>query len=117
MIYTIGATWWSITELLFTKRLIRQSLLPMQYNFKRITVVPTALNMLQELKEIVLSKTQRKTPTVIHRQYAIGRIRSFYARKIKFLQQTLHDKLTQIINEFQKWSEAFCSNREMVSND
>lgn len=85
-----------------------------QYNFKRITVVPTAsvsyINLklysysfkLQELKEVVLSKTQRKTPTVVHRQYAIGRIRAFYARKIKFLQQTLHDKLTQIINEFPK---------------
>lgn len=73
----------------------------MQYNFKRITVVPTA----SELKDVVLSKTQRKTPTVIHRQFAIGRIRAFYARKIKFLQQTLHDKLTQIINEFPKMEE------------
>ncbi|WKY06823.1 hypothetical protein Q1695_006757 [Nippostrongylus brasiliensis] len=72
-----------------------------QYNFKRITVVPTA----SELKDVVLSKTQRKTPTVVHRQYAIGRIRAFYARKIKFLQQTLHDKLTQIINEFPKMEE------------
>ncbi|PAV91145.1 hypothetical protein WR25_10960 [Diploscapter pachys] len=71
------------------------------YNFKRIAVVPSAA----ELKEVVLSKTQRKTPTVVHRQYAIGRIRSFYARKIKFLQQTLHDKLTQIINEFPKMEE------------
>ncbi|CAI4231907.1 unnamed protein product [Auanema sp. JU1783] len=72
-----------------------------QYNFKRITVVPSA----SELKEVVLSKTQRKTPTVVHRQYAIGRIRAFYARKIKFLQQTLHDKLTQIITEFPKMEE------------
>ncbi|PAV56817.1 hypothetical protein WR25_09636 [Diploscapter pachys] len=71
------------------------------YNFKRIAVVPSAA----ELKEVVLSKTQRKTPTVVHRQYAIGRIRAFYARKIKFLQQTLHDKLTQIINEFPKMEE------------
>ncbi|KAF8357142.1 hypothetical protein PRIPAC_92137, partial [Pristionchus pacificus] len=55
-----------------------------------------------ELKEVCLSKTQRKTPTVVHRQYSIGRIRAFYARKIKFLQQTLHDKLTQIIDEFPK---------------
>lgn len=54
---------------------------------------------------MVLSKTQRKTPTVVHRQYSIGRIRAFYARKIKFLQQTLHDKLTQIITEFPKMEE------------
>uniref|UniRef100_A0A914XAA0 Nucleolar GTP-binding protein 1 n=1 Tax=Plectus sambesii TaxID=2011161 RepID=A0A914XAA0_9BILA len=71
------------------------------YNFKKITVVPTAA----DLKEIVLSKTQRKTPTVIHRQYAISRIRAFYTRKIKFLQQTLHDKLTQILDEFPKMEE------------
>lgn len=68
------------------------------YNFKKITVVPTAA----DLKEVVLSKTQRKTPTVVHRQFAISRIRAFYARKIKFLQQTLHDKLSQILNEFPK---------------
>jgi hypothetical protein len=57
---------------------------------------------LQELKEAVLSKTQRKTPTVVHRTYAISRIRAFYSRKVKFLQQTLHDKLTQIIDQFPK---------------
>uniref|UniRef100_A0A0K0EI55 Nucleolar GTP-binding protein 1 n=1 Tax=Strongyloides stercoralis TaxID=6248 RepID=A0A0K0EI55_STRER len=68
----------------------------MSYNFKRITCVPTA----SDLKNIVLSKTQRKTPTVVHKAYSIGRIRAFYIRKIKFLQQTLHDKLTQILTEF-----------------
>uniref|UniRef100_A0AC35TN34 Nucleolar GTP-binding protein 1 n=1 Tax=Rhabditophanes sp. KR3021 TaxID=114890 RepID=A0AC35TN34_9BILA len=68
----------------------------MSYNFKRITCVPTA----SDLKEVVLSKTQRKTPTVVHKAYSIGRIRAFYARKIKFLQQTLHDKLSMILSEF-----------------
>jgi len=38
----------------------------------------------------------------VHRHYAISRIRAFYTRKVKFLQQTLHDKLTQIITEFPK---------------
>jgi len=68
------------------------------YNFKKITVVPTAKDFI----DIVLSKTQRKTPTVIHKQYAIGRIRGFYMRKVKFSQQTYHDKLTQIITDFPK---------------
>ncbi|CAD5123844.1 DgyrCDS12150 [Dimorphilus gyrociliatus] len=68
------------------------------YNFKKITVVPTA----KDFVDIVLSKTQRKTPTVIHRHYAIGRIRQFYMRKIKFSQQSFHDKLTQIITDFPK---------------
>lgn len=68
------------------------------YNFKKITVVPGGKDFI----DIVLSKTQRKTPTVVHRHYQIGRIRQFYLRKIKFAQQTIHDKFTQIIDEFPK---------------
>lgn len=68
------------------------------YNFKKIQVIPTAT----EFIDIVLSKTQRKTPTVIHKSYAISRIRHFYMRKIKFLQQTVHDKLTIVLQDFPK---------------
>jgi len=67
-----------------------------QYNFKKIQVVPTS----KDFVDIVLSKTQRKTPTIIHKQYAISRIRAFYLRKIKFTQQNYHDKLTTIITDF-----------------
>lgn len=63
----------------------------------------------QDLKNIVLSKTQRKTPTVVHRHYSISRIRAFYARKVKFLQQTLHDKLSEIISEFPKMEASCCT--------
>eukprot|EP01116_Phalansterium_solitarium_P002909 TRINITY_DN1323_c0_g1_i1.p1 TRINITY_DN1323_c0_g1~~TRINITY_DN1323_c0_g1_i1.p1 ORF type:complete len:645 (-),score=273.67 TRINITY_DN1323_c0_g1_i1:424-2358(-) len=66
------------------------------YNFKRISTVPTGADFL----DIVLSKTQRKTPTVIHPNYAIHRIRSFYLRKVKFASQTFHDRLTMILEEF-----------------
>jgi nucleolar GTP-binding protein len=51
----------------------------MSYNFKTIKVIPAAAEMIN----IVLSKTQRKTPTVVHPGYAISRIRSFYMRKVK----------------------------------
>ncbi|XP_071942067.1 GTP-binding protein 4-like [Antedon mediterranea] len=68
------------------------------YNFKKITVVPTS----KDFVDIVLSKTQRKTPTVVHKHYKISRIRAFYMRKIKYTQQNYHDKLTQIINDFPK---------------
>ncbi|VDQ04138.1 unnamed protein product [Trichobilharzia regenti] len=68
------------------------------YNFKSITVVPSSKDFI----DIVLSKTQRKTPTVIHPQYAIGRIRHFYMRKVKTCQQFFHDKLQTIITEFPK---------------
>ncbi|XP_047136656.1 GTP-binding protein 4 isoform X1 [Hydra vulgaris] len=66
------------------------------YNFKKIQVVPTSKDFI----DVVLSKTQRKTPTVVHKQYPINRIRSFYLRKIKFTQQSYHDKLTIIITDF-----------------
>eukprot|EP00029_Vermamoeba_vermiformis_P003478 TRINITY_DN1396_c0_g1_i1.p1 TRINITY_DN1396_c0_g1~~TRINITY_DN1396_c0_g1_i1.p1 ORF type:complete len:645 (+),score=151.87 TRINITY_DN1396_c0_g1_i1:58-1992(+) len=66
------------------------------YNFKTIQVVPAA----KEFVDIILSKTQRKTPTVIHKHYAISTIRKFYMRKVKYTQQTIHDKLTQIISDF-----------------
>lgn len=66
------------------------------YNFKKIAVVPTG----KDLVDIVLSRTQRKTPTVVHPQYAIHRIRRFYMRKVKYCQTTIHEKLAQILEEF-----------------
>jgi nucleolar GTP-binding protein len=66
------------------------------YNFKSIAVVPTA----KDFVDIVLSKTQRKTPTVVHKGYAISRIRKFYMRKIKFTQENYHEKVQQILTEF-----------------
>uniref|UniRef100_A0A3B3XG46 Nucleolar GTP-binding protein 1 n=1 Tax=Poecilia mexicana TaxID=48701 RepID=A0A3B3XG46_9TELE len=68
------------------------------YNFKKIMVVPTA----KEFIDVTLSKTQRKTPTVIHKHYQIHRIRHFYMRKVKFTQQNYHDRLTQILTDFPK---------------
>uniref|UniRef100_A0A182PF33 Nucleolar GTP-binding protein 1 n=1 Tax=Anopheles epiroticus TaxID=199890 RepID=A0A182PF33_9DIPT len=52
--------------------------------------------------DIMLSKTQRKTPTVVHKHYKISRIRAFYMRKVKYTQQNFHDRLTQIIQDFPK---------------
>lgn len=66
------------------------------YNFKQIQSVPTG----QDFIDIALSKTQRKTPTVVHKHYAIARIRQFYMKKVKFTQQTYHDRLTQILEDF-----------------
>jgi nucleolar GTP-binding protein len=68
------------------------------YNFKKIAVVPSSKDFI----DIILSKTQRKTPTVVHKQYKITRIRNFYLRKIKFTQQNFHDRLAQILTEFPK---------------
>lgn len=50
--------------------------------------------------DIVLMRTQRKTPTVIHPGYKITRIRAFYMRKVKFTQQTISERLSTILTEF-----------------
>lgn len=71
------------------------------YNFRKIRVVPTSKDFI----DVGLSKTQRKTPTVVHKGYAIGRIRSFYMRKVKYTQQTFYDKLAQILEDFPNISE------------
>ena len=52
----------------------------MSYNFKGIHSILCA----KDLINVVLSKTQRKTPTVVHPGYEICRIRNFYMRKVKF---------------------------------
>ena len=49
------------------------------YNLKSIRVVPTGKDFI----DIVLSKTQRQTPTVVHNGWAINRIRQFYMRKVR----------------------------------
>ncbi|KAH8555656.1 GTP binding protein 4, partial [Umbelopsis sp. PMI_123] len=60
--------------------------------------VPTSTDFV----DIVLSKTQRKTPTVIHKNYNIGRIRQFYMRKVKFTQDSFDEKFKLILEEFPK---------------
>nr|XP_020635344.1 nucleolar GTP-binding protein 1 isoform X2 [Pogona vitticeps] len=56
----------------------------------------------EDFIDLTLSKTQRKTPTVIHKHYQIHRIRQFYMRKVKYTQQNYHDRLTQILMDFPK---------------
>ncbi|CAN6300788.1 unnamed protein product [Urochloa humidicola] len=67
-----------------------------QYNFKKITVVPPGKDFI----DIILSCTQRQTPTVVHKGYAISRIRQFYMRKVRYSQQNFYEKLSTIIDEF-----------------
>ena len=58
--------------------------------------MPTAKDFI----DVVLSRTQRQTPTVVHRGYAITRIRQFYMRKVKFTQQAYEEKIARILDEF-----------------
>ncbi|KAK8799737.1 hypothetical protein WA158_006285 [Blastocystis sp. Blastoise] len=66
------------------------------YNFQYMTHVPNGTEMV----DIVLSRTQRRTPTVIHPGYKIKRIQAFYMRKVKYTQSTCIEKLQLIIDEF-----------------
>uniref|UniRef100_A0A0D9WMW5 Nucleolar GTP-binding protein 1 n=1 Tax=Leersia perrieri TaxID=77586 RepID=A0A0D9WMW5_9ORYZ len=67
-----------------------------QYNFKRITIVPPGKDFI----DIILSRTQRQTPTVVHKGYAISRIRQFYMRKVKYTQSNFYEKLSTVIDDF-----------------
>lgn len=58
--------------------------------------MPTA----QEFVDIVLSRTQRQLPTQIRPGFKISRIRAFYTRKVKFAQETLTERLGEIIEAF-----------------
>lgn len=65
-------------------------------NKKSITPIPSSKDFI----DIVLSKTQRKTPTVIRPGFKISRIRSFYTRKVVFTKDTLKKKLQDILDQF-----------------
>ena len=64
--------------------------------FKRMQAVPPLASFL----DIVLSRTQRKTPTVVHKGYAITRIRAFYMKKVKYTRETFDEKIGEILADF-----------------
>ncbi|CAA2958210.1 nucleolar GTP-binding 1-like [Olea europaea subsp. europaea] len=68
-----------------------------QYNFKKITVVPTGKDFI----DIILSRTQRQTPTVVHKGYAISRIRQFYMRKVSQI-NTARNLIGKIAKDYVK---------------
>ena len=65
-------------------------------SFLRIRPVPQA----KELVDICLSKTNRKTPTVIHKHFEITRIRNFYIRKVRHCGGEFIERLERIVNDF-----------------
>lgn len=66
------------------------------YNFKAMQPVLTSSDMI----DAVLSKTTRKTPSQIHPNFKISRIRKFYMDKVKFLSSTIHERITRILDDF-----------------
>eukprot|EP00884_Botryococcus_braunii_P011877 jgi/Botrbrau1/20690/Bobra.0058s0020.1 len=82
-----------------------------QYNFKSIKVVPSSKDFI----DIVLSKTQRQTPTVVHNGWAIARIRQFYMRKVKFTAENWHEKLSTILEDFPKLEDIHPFYRDLLN--
>ncbi|KAJ9095276.1 hypothetical protein QFC21_005642 [Naganishia friedmannii] len=64
--------------------------------FKAIAPVPSA----SDFVDIALSSTQRKLPTVIHKNFKISRIRNFYMRKVKYCANTIDERIGKILTEF-----------------
>jgi nucleolar GTP-binding protein len=53
-----------------------------------------------DIIDIILSNTQRKTPTIIHQHFSIQRVRQFYIKKIKFVQQKFDLYVKNILKNF-----------------
>ena len=83
----------------------------MASGFKAIQPIPN----FNDFIDIVLSRTQRKTPTVIRSGFKISRIRDFYARKIKFTQDTFSEKLQSILDEFPKLNDIHPFHQDLLN--
>ena len=58
--------------------------------------VPTADSLVYH----VSTKAQRRSPTMVRKGYAMGRIRDFYIHNVKFTQQLIQDEVTKILEDF-----------------
>jgi nucleolar GTP-binding protein len=54
----------------------------------------------KEFVNLILSKLQKKTPTIVHKQFSIQKIRHFYIRKIKFFHQEFEGFIEKIAKNF-----------------
>ena len=62
----------------------------------------------QEFVNVMLSRTQRKTPTVIRRHYVISRIRKFYMVKVRFITEQFRERFSKILDEFPHADVSIC---------
>ncbi|CUM65002.1 uncharacterized protein PRCAT00002621001 [Priceomyces carsonii] len=82
----------------------------MQLSWKDIQPVPTSNDML----DIILNRTQRKTPTVVRPGFRITRIRQFYMRKVKFTADGFAEKLTDLISGFPNINDVHPFHRDLM---
>ncbi|KAL6941659.1 Nucleolar GTP-binding protein 1 [Hanseniaspora osmophila] len=82
----------------------------MQLSWKDIPTVPPA----NDLLDIVLNRTQRKTPTVIRPGFKITRIRAFYMRKVKFTAEGFDEKFEDVIKGFPNINDVHPFHRDLM---
>lgn len=82
----------------------------MQLSWKDIPTVPPANEML----DIVLNRTQRKTPTVIRPGFKITRIRAFYMRKVKFTAEGFVEKFDDLLKGFPNIDDVHPFHRDLM---
>ncbi|ODV97369.1 hypothetical protein PACTADRAFT_49095 [Pachysolen tannophilus NRRL Y-2460] len=82
----------------------------MQLTWKDISTVPTS----NDLLDIVLNRTQRKTPTVIRPGFKISRIRAFYMRKVKFTAEGFEEKFSDILSGFPNINDVHPFHRDLM---
>lgn len=82
----------------------------MQLTWKDIPVIPNA----NEFQDIVLNRTQRKTPTVIRAGFKIQRIRAFYMRKVRFTADGFCEKLQAIVESFPRLNDIHPFHRDLL---
>lgn len=82
----------------------------MQLTWKDIPTVPTSNDML----DIVLNRTQRKTPTVIRPGFKITRIRAFYMRKVKYTADGFEEKLDSLVSGFPNINDVHPFHRDLM---
>ncbi|KAH3661415.1 hypothetical protein OGAPHI_006822 [Ogataea philodendri] len=82
----------------------------MQLTWKDIPTVPTSNDML----DIVLNRTQRKTPTVIRPGFKITRIRAFYMRKVKFTAEGFTEKFDDVLKGFPNINDVHPFHRDLM---
>ncbi|MCH0628780.1 NOG1 family protein [Kocuria palustris] len=82
----------------------------MQLTWNNISPVANA----NDLLDIVLNRTQRKTPTVIRPGFAITRIRSFYMRKVRFTAEGFVEKFDDILNGFPNINDVHPFHRDLM---
>lgn len=82
----------------------------MQLTWKDIPVVPNQT----EFTDVILNRTQRKTPTIVRPGFKVQRIRQFYMRKVRFTGDGFTEKLQEIVDSFPRINDLHPFHRDLL---